>query len=628
MMYKISVPIMASSVTEATQETYLRLCREAGVQRVLLALGAASAEPSLAQKVRYFQSHGFEVGVWTDTVGHGVKLEHVAEEEANRFSHMVDLSGTPRPYTGCPLDKEFRAYATERMVLLAESGVDLILLDDDFRMSQHGEELCCLCPLHLARVEELLGERVTVEQLRPYLLSGTENRYRDAWQQAQREGLELLAEELRRAVDRVNPAVNIGLCCAPVLWNIDGTDPLRLSRLLAGQNHPLLRLSGAPYWATKSRRFPLVTVLEYARMMASFACGQGTELLCEGDVYPRPRYTCPGSYLQLYDWAMQADGGYDGILKYMFDYVAGPQLETGYLALHRDGLPLGEAVRRGFPHGANCGVRVLSFSHPYRTADLSLSSLNQRSPVPHDGTLLGSCGIPTLYRGKGVCCSLFGENARKAALSVAEEGLVLDAVSASILTQRGVDVGLEQAEPLAWKTVSFLSTADPTYKSFITNGRARFLPATLKPQAEPLLFDEATPVAYRYQNEAGQRFLVFLFEGDSLFSENGVSDSGLLRNYPVQQVLAETLPWVGRQPLPAYCVGNPELYLMCAEENGRLTVALWNCFADPVVNPTVTLGKEYRKLECVGCTATLQGNRVTLTSRLHGFDFAMFSVEE
>ena len=63
-------------------------------------------------------------------------------------------------------------------------------------------------------------------------------------------------------------------------------------------------------------------------------------------------------------------------------------------------------------------------------------------------------------------------------------------------------------------------------------------------------------------------------------------------------------------------------------EEGRLTVALWNCFADPVVNPTVTLGKEYRKLECVGCTATLQGNRVTLTSRLHGFDFAMLSMEE
>lgn len=627
-MYKLSVPIMASTVTESNQAVYARLCSEAGAERIFLALGAAPVEASLTDKVRYFQSQGFAVGIWSDSIGHGVKLDHVISEESDRFAPMVDLSGTPRPYTGCPLDEGFRDYAAARVALLAKSGADLILLDDDFRMSQHGEELCCLCSLHLARIEALLGEKVTVEQLRPYLISGTENRYRDAWQQAQREGLEQLAVELRRAVDAVDPAVNIALCCAPVLWNVDGADALKLSRLLAGQNRPLLRLSGAPYWATKARRFPLVTVLEYARMMASFAVGQGAELICEGDVYPRPRYTCPGSYLQLFDLAMQADGGYDGILKYMFDYVAGPQLETGYLALHQQDLPLAEAVRRRFPHGANAGVRVVSFSHPYRTADLSLSSLNQRSPVPHDGTLLGCSGIPTLYRGKGVCCSLFGENARRAELSLAEEGLVLDAVSAVILTQRGIDVGLEQVEPLVWKNVSFLSTADPSYKSYITDGRARVLPAALKPQAEPLLFAEEEPMAYRYENGAGQRFLVFLFEGDSLFSLNGVSNSGLLRNYPVQQVLAETLPWVGRKPLPALCVGNPELYLMCAEENGRLTVALWNCFADPVVNPTVTLGKEYRKLECVGCTATLQGKRVTLTSRLHGFDFAMFSVEE
>ena len=92
-MYNLSVPIMSATVTPENREIYLKLCREAGVERIFLALDAVM-EPvpqSYYDNVVYFKSHGFEVGVWTSTVGHGFELAHSedTEKELNIFHHNV-----------------------------------------------------------------------------------------------------------------------------------------------------------------------------------------------------------------------------------------------------------------------------------------------------------------------------------------------------------------------------------------------------------------------------------------------------------------------------------------------------------------------------------------------------------
>ena len=78
-MYKLSVPIMSATVNKANRERYVQLCREAGAKRVFLCNGSilAPIPDSLGENVRYFKSQGFEVGVWTDTLGHGFVLDHV-----------------------------------------------------------------------------------------------------------------------------------------------------------------------------------------------------------------------------------------------------------------------------------------------------------------------------------------------------------------------------------------------------------------------------------------------------------------------------------------------------------------------------------------------------------------------
>lgn len=630
-MYKMSAPLMNDTVHAGNREQYLAFFQKAGISRVFLALNDNIIPDTLADNIAFFKQNGLEVGVWFNTIGHGFVLGHVDGELVDqKFPAIVDIEGETRLFANCPMGETFRTFIVKFAAEVAKLGPDIIMLDDDLRLSQHGEHLCCACRMHMARISEILGEEVTREQIKPYILSGKPNKYRDAWLQAQNESILELVAGIRAEVDKESPEVTVCNCIAYSPWDVDGIDVPEVARILAGDHKPILRLTGAPYWATKARKYPLVSVFEIARMLASFVCDEGFDLMSEGDVYPRPRYTCPASYLELYDIATRIDGHYTGILKYMFDYMAGPDFETGYLALHEDNKAFYTGLETMFPHGANAGVRIVTRPHTMRNADLDLSAPKLHSPLPQDGTMLGECGIPTIYCGKGIANAVFGENARAFDLSELENGAIIDATAAMILTERGVDVGLDAIDGLVSSTITFLGTANPEHKTPITDGQVRVLKATYKNTCKPVMWATTptgtAPIAYRYENAKGERFLVFLFEGDSIYSATRVGLSGLNKNYVTQETLVETIPWVARQPLPAYCDKNPSLYLMCEQDEDAMSVALLNCFADPVLHPTITLGDTYSRIECLGCEAVLDGNKVTLTSKLHAFSSAAFRV--
>ncbi len=632
-MYKLSVPVMAATVNERNRQRYAELFKSVGAERIFLAVGSIETPitDTLKENVAFFKSLGYEVGVWTDTIGHGVLLSHVeADDTDNSFTQMVDITGAERPHANCPLDPRFRRYASEHIAKLAQTGVDIVMLDDDLRMSEHGGELCCACSLHIKRICEIVGEEISLEELRGYVMTGKANRYRDAWLKAQNEGLIELAKDIRSAVDASCPNVTVCTCTAFATWNVDCADIWEITRILAGNNKPIIRLTGAPYWAVKSKRYPLIAVFEIARMISSFVDGAGFEVWSEGDVYPRPRYTCPASFLELYDAVTRIDGGYDGILKYMFDYVAGPDFEMGYVNAHIRETAIKERTAMLFEGGALGGVRVVSFPHTIKYADHDISVPSDMTPRPFDGTMLGSCGIPTVYRGKGTCNSVFGDNAYLYDLSELSNGTVLDAVSAVILSEKGIDVGLERYGGFEEKNIQFICT-DDEFKSHITDGNVRFLSAKLKKEAKPVIFiseqREKVPMAYKYENKNGERFLVFLFDGSSVYEEKKrVCLSGLAKNKVTQRVLAETLPWVGREPLPVSVVGNPELYVMCKKQDDAISVALFNCFADQLDSPVITLDGAYDRIECVGCEASLSGDKVTLESPVYGYTYVSFKV--
>ena len=628
--YKYSVPIMNSTVNANTRGEYLRLMKEAKVERVFLCICEIwDDEPAvrknlnaLKENIAFFRENGIEAAVWQGvTVGHGEVLSHDTEtERIKTYTPLVNIKGKVIVDTRCPLDEDFRRDLSDYLVRIArETGAKLILLDDDFRISQHSDANCCACEKHMALMSELCGEELKREEIAEKVFASKSNKYRAAYLKAMGDSIRGLAAEIRKTMDNFDPTVRIGLCAVSCHWNFDGTTALELAKILAGNTEPCLRLHGAPYWAVISNK-TLPMVLENERMMHSLCQKDPVEFMAEGDVYPRPRYTVPAAHLELFDAAMRASG-FDGILKYMIDYSTTPYYDRSYIKYHCRNLPLHEAVGEMFDGKISEGVRVYACEGIAESADYTLSAPTHYAPSTCAGVMLQNCGIPTFY-GDGEACAVavFGESARHIPMDMIEKGAILDGVAAAILTERGIDVGLFGEAKLSNLDVGFMRT-ECEERISIRSGSGRFITSSISERAEvqASVSGNGTPIAYRYKNSNGQSFTVFTFDAESL-----ARTSGLLRGYAIEKILIDGIAALGGK-LPAHCPAAPELYTLCARSEGKLTVGLFNCYADDVLDPIIELDGEYSDARFVGCQGRLEKGRLVL-SDLPTFKFAAIEI--
>lgn len=633
-MYRLSVPIMLSSLMTDQREIYMEQCKQAQVDRVFVAVAELidiedDARDRLfvqmEEALRLVRSHGFEAWLWISVNGHGVVLNHeIGSHKRARFPTLVRLDGEAWNATRCPLDEGYRTYLAGLFRRLARLDADGIMLDDDFRLSQHHPEFCCVCERHMARMQEACGEPIRREDVRTLVFSGKPNKYRDAWLKAQGDSLYELARLIRRSVDDVKPDLPIAYCTSNTVWDIDGTDPVELAKQFAGNNPPMMRLTGALYSLYASGKSYFM-ILEVARSLAAICKERGVELMAEGDTYPRPRYHVPAAYLEFYDMLMRMDGTYDGILKYMFDYISTAEYETGYLTRHVRHASLYRELDRLFGEGEACGVNVVLRRHLIADADFSLSPADYYSPFASAGILLANAGVSTVYGGRGICNAIFGENARAATEEELGEGVLLDAVSARILQERGTDVGLRGEQRCCSGKAGMFVSGDGSERAGCRFGQGTFLQTELAETAQVelsvLVDGKQMPVVYRYVNADGKRFLVFLFDLMS-FDKN----SSVIRGYLVQRITVSGVEWVAGKRLPAVSLGNPNLYLFCKRTEDTLSVAMLNCFADEIIEPCVTLDGVYDSVEFVNASGHLEGDRVYLDAPLPAFSSAFFRV--
>ena len=623
-MYKISIPIQNRGVNENNKFEYIDICKKAQVDRVFLTASLGENAELLSQNIAFFKENGFEVGIWIgNTIGHGSTLLDSHDNGAKpKYQRLVNIEGEDLYSTNCPYDKSFQNYVATNVARLTACGTDMVMLDDDYRISQHGAHICCFCELHMAKIREFCGEDISLEELKKLAFHGEKNKYRDAYLRAQGESLEELAHAIRAEVDKVNPNATISACSANCSWDIDGTDPIRLTKILAGKNKQFLRLHGAPYWVTHSK-LPVSTITEIARMFASFCKDEDIEIFSEGDVYPRPRFNTPACHLELFDGALRADGKHDGILKYMLEYSSDPLYELGYINRHVKNIDRLKAIENFFPKGANAGVRVLIKPHLMNDANLDFFPANQHSPYPKASVVLAMNSIPTVYDGEGCCAALFGENARHFDPSDFKKGAILDAVAAIILTQRGIDVGLESIGNFSENHFGAIIDDVTKIGKLAFGAHVGRLDGNYKSTAQTVLSisvnGEHRPLAYQYENADGQKFLVFTFHGDGL-----IGNPKFLTAYTVQEALQRGIEWISGEKLPVKVSKFPELYPLCEKGEDYTSVALFNCFPDGVIDAVIELDREYTKLECSGCSGRIEGNKVILDSEIHAFDFASF----
>ena len=632
--YKYSVPIMNATVTAESRGEYLRLMKGSKVERVFLCICDLWDDEdtiqrnidSLKDNILFFSKNGIEAAIWQGvTVGHGAVLSHDTNTVRKKtYSPLVDINGNAVGDTRCPLDENFRRDLSAYIArLAAETGAPLILLDDDFRISQHGQAQCCACDAHLSLMSLLCGEEVKREEIKKRVFASKPNKYRAAYLKAMGDSLRALAADIRHAVDRVAPHVRIGFCAVPCSWNIDGTSGNEIAKILAGNTEPCLRLSGAPYWAVVSNK-TMPMVLESERMYLSFCKDTDAEIMAEGDVYPRPRYTVPAAHLEIFDAAVRASG-FGGILKYMVDYSTSPYYEQSYLKHHLRNLPLHEAVGEMFDGKTPAGVRVYVCDGITESADYTLSTPSHYTPSVRAGEMLQNCGIPTFYgEGEADCIAVFGESARHVPLDAIKKGAILDGIAAVILTERGVDVGLGEDPCLSFREVPFIKTETENSVS-VLNGKARLITSPISENAAAvasIAMGDGLPLAYRYKNADGQSFTVFTFDSETVDRK-----SGLLRGYAIEKILLDGIATIGEKKLTAHCPASPDLYTLCSRGEDSLALGLFNCYADSVLDPVVELDREYVSARFAGFDGRVEGNKLYL-SDLPAFKFAAVELFE
>lgn len=621
-MYDISVPIKIAPSARFGYEETMRELNKLDTKRVIIALGFYEQDPvkkaASLQDLKEFcdvlHSHGYEVGAWVWTYMFQGK---------HPYTTMVSINGNPISSYVCPTDDKFSDFVAEYIHDIALTGVDLIQFDDDFRYGFLGPNgPACLCEKHMAIIRDLVGENCTREQVCEHILNGGPNQYRDAYLKANGDVFRGFAQKMRKAVDSANPNVRLGACACLTSWDIDGVEAMELSRILAGNTKPFIRLIGAPYWAVKRNwGNELQDCIDMDRMEAAWvrSADPEIEIIAEGDSFPRPRTTCPASYLENFDMAIRAAGCCDGILKYGIDYFSNMDYETGYTKFHLRNKENYAGIHKHFDSKKEIGVRVYTYTKKLEKSVFETPVNIEHMVFPQAARILSGNTIPIQFEGEGLCGAVFGEDARQLPLEAADHGLILDYAAAKILAERGVDVGVNVfGEPVvAGRLERYLSPENYTFTRGIN-----VYQLVLKDGAEVLSDTETEkglyPTAFRYENEKGQRFFV-------LNVPPHVSNNNILKQYARSRQIAENILWISGKQLPAYCYGHPAMYTIVKEGDRQLAVGLWNLHADIAMDPVVELAETYSAIDFIGCTGRLEGKKVIL-SDIPAFGFAGFNL--
>lgn len=654
-MYNVFIPIMNKPMNERDGRDLVKQIKAAGADAVFLIFDRILVnDEELCAKKRlfmenkaFFEKNGIKVNAWLcPTIGYGgTGAPSPADNWPNGFT-KIKFSDGAEVFAYCPLDEKFVDNFIKVIKAVAETGVEIILFEDDFTLSggKKLSDIGCSCDLHMKRLREMTGENIEASSLRELLLTGGRNKYRDAWSALQGSTLSDFAKKIEAAAHEVNPDVRIGLSANSTSYELEGIAFPELVKIIASKNRPFARLTGAPYWKNALTQGANIEAIRLQTAWFSV----DTQTVSEGDTMPRPRYWIPSAYLECYDMIIRASGGTEGILKYMCDYNSSARYEPGYVERHAKNAPHYAEIERRFSGKRAVGLNIFEnmnlFADREFSEGINLSVLGDRNgylPTVSQW-LTADNSIPTAYGEKGCASLVFGENAKHVTDEMLSSGVVIDALAARYLMKRGVDIGAKAYAREKNPALEYYVEDD----EFTATGLERegtFYRFDLKEGAEVLsLFAHADesiasadtskvnkekmfPACWYYENSLGQRFMIYSFVAQTVWVVDGWHN-GLFRNYCRQRQLAKGICRLQGRALPAMCFGNPELYILCKRDDNSMSVGLWNIFPDEVIDPVIHLDGEYKKSDFYNTTGHIEGNKVCLEQNIAPYGFAFFTV--
>jgi hypothetical protein len=455
--YLLRFQIHPTADAQADAVALAKFCTDAGVQEVVLLMGAEELYPGhfdpeaedrwfaavrTAQEVLLGAGLQVSLNPWV-TVGHADR----GRADHNGFAPMVGPDGdtaTAQASFACP---RWRAWMTAHYARFAALGFRVLWLEDDFRYHNHaplhwggGFE-----PLMLDRLSALAGETVSREQAVAAMTApGPPHPWRGLLQQVWRTAQLEVADQVARAVEQASQGRSqLGLMSSePAVHAVEGRDWPALFQALAIEGRVSHRPHFAPYSDAPGKSLSrTVWMLEHQRAL------RPANVLCEPEIENWPHTAWSKSDTQTWSELVAAQlAGSDAMMLNLHPMQSKraerfPQV-ADLLRRSRHAL---DWIAERFPRDLTTqGVGIaftpdaaahLHTTHPHRT---DLTELVTEPGATADYLL--RYGVP-VTAGKAPVQALFGtaawafdEDELRAMLT---GGLLLDGTAAAVLTERG-----------------------------------------------------------------------------------------------------------------------------------------------------------------------------------------------
>lgn len=642
--------VFSVQYTEKEKQDLVRRMKNVGVDRVILFAPRSIQRDEirkrnieiLKENIAYMTQAGFEVAVNIVTIGFGETIEaQVIDDEkrtkscADGITRLHDFYGNHTREAYCPEDPILVDSLCGYLQDIAHAGARMIILDDDLCMNIR-PGLGCTCHRHLKLLEAKLGVPVTREDIVNKVFCGSPNKYREAWMQVMGDTLRNFCRKLRAAVDEVDSTIRMGQMLSYTNWDLEGADAIELAKILAGNNRPIMRLSGAPYWVSSIQRFrhmgmELAAIIEFVRLQKEWCKGSGIELYDENDNFPRPRTHSPAALNECYDLCLTAAGEVEGFLH---ECEIGPEYldenakyKTGYEREHVINAPQYAWLLENFSGEAE-GLRVYEHMHKVAYTTFPEKFAGQQkimdtafSPAQ---SFVANLSIPTKLSGTDNVGLAFGVVPHFMNAQERKGNLVLDAIAAAEMQKVGIDVGFHDMKPMDAPNEEYFPENEMTIPLYFFAGK--YYQMELREDAKVISWfkngDSMMPAAYQYENADGQRFLVYTFDSFSIREDSDVFTS---RNRQMQML--KSLSWMGKK-LCVQCPENPGLYFIARRDGGKLCIAICNIFMDWARDVTVKLDKNYASVKSLSGGVVLEGESARILEDIPPYGFVSFTVCE
>ena len=178
------------------------------------------------------------------------------------WENAVDQTGRESLGCGCILGDKFRAHAGERLRLWAETNPDVIWIDDDLRLHNHGtpvlaaiegqgsySDYYCFCDEHIRRFNEQHSTSYDRETLVAEILrEGEPSPVRQQYLDFQATTIAETADWIRRTVQEVSPNTRLAqMTSNPDVHAAEGRDWNGFLSSLCGEYVPITRPHFGPY---------------------------------------------------------------------------------------------------------------------------------------------------------------------------------------------------------------------------------------------------------------------------------------------------------------------------------------------------------------------------------------------